>query len=318
MAGVSRSAVSRTFTDGASVSPATRAKVVKAAQTLGYHVNHLARGLSKEESRPICILVSTLKKPYHAQLLDTLTLELQKAGRIIILINVGDRPDNAADALEQALNYRAAASVVISGAPPADLVQRCVDAGQKVILVNRDENLPNVHHIRNDYEKAMEQAAALFEQANCKRVAIVSRKARTPSIIGRETCLAGSLSSRGIAVDIWRGASTTYETGQLAARDLFLGAERPDGIFCANDLLAFGVIDAARDDFQLRAPDDYCILGFDDVEQAQWSAYDLTSYAQPYAEIAEVITAIVGGKNEPHKTHQLLPTLAWRRTMNRR
>ncbi|MFZ5672652.1 MAG: LacI family DNA-binding transcriptional regulator, partial [Pseudomonadota bacterium] len=50
LAGVSRSAVSRTFTEGASVSEATRKKVLHAAETLGYHVNHLARSLINEKS----------------------------------------------------------------------------------------------------------------------------------------------------------------------------------------------------------------------------------------------------------------------------
>ena len=60
LAGVSRSAVSRTFTDGASVSEETRAKVLAAAEKLQYHVNFLARGLSKQESRPVCILVGVV------------------------------------------------------------------------------------------------------------------------------------------------------------------------------------------------------------------------------------------------------------------
>src|SRR5690606_25442301 len=58
-AGVSRSAVSRTFTDGASVSEATRAKVLEAAGALGYHVNHLARGL-RERSNIVCLVVADI------------------------------------------------------------------------------------------------------------------------------------------------------------------------------------------------------------------------------------------------------------------
>ena len=62
-AGVSRSAVSRTFTDGASVSPNTRRKVLAAAEALGYHVNHLARRLIREASNILSLVVTDVATP---------------------------------------------------------------------------------------------------------------------------------------------------------------------------------------------------------------------------------------------------------------
>src|SRR6188472_3780707 len=70
LAGVSRSAVSRTFTDGASVSEATRRKVRQAAEQLGYHVNHLARSLIQEQSGIVCLIVAEIATPYQARMLD--------------------------------------------------------------------------------------------------------------------------------------------------------------------------------------------------------------------------------------------------------
>lgn len=67
LAGVSRSAVSRTFTPGGSVSAETRRKVLAAAATLNYHVNHLARGLSKEACRPVCILGAQSQRPLSGE-----------------------------------------------------------------------------------------------------------------------------------------------------------------------------------------------------------------------------------------------------------
>lgn len=290
-AGVSRSAVSRTFTDGASVSAETRAKVVQAAEELHYHVNFLARGLSKQESRPVCILVSNLHKPYHAQLLDHLTTALQQAQRVSIIINVGDDPAAASAALEQTLNYRAAATVVLSGAPPALMVRRCVELGQRVILVNRADDLPDVQHITIDYETAMRNAVQMFLRAGCRKIALVSRAVRTPSLQAREDLFNRFLRAEGIEPQIWRGQSTTYHTGQQAMRELLVGLEPPEGVFCINDLMACGCIDSARHEFNLRLPQDLCVLGFDDIAQAAWVGYELTTFAQPYAEIAECVVA---------------------------
>ncbi len=315
-AGVSRSAVSRTFTDGASVSAETRAKVLQAAEELHYHVNFLARGLSKQESRPVCILVSNLHKPYHAQLLDHLTTALQIAQRISIIINVGDDPAAASAALEQTLNYRAAATIVLSGAPPALMVRRCVELGQRVILVNRADDLADVQHISIDYETAMRSAVQMFLRAGCHKIALVSRAVRTPSLLAREDLFTRFLRAEGIEPQIWRGQSTTYQTGQQAMRELLVGLERPDGVFCINDLMACGCIDTARLEFGLRLPEDLCILGFDDIAQADWAGYDLTTFAQPYTEIAQFVVASLS-PSETMTADRIILTARpiWRGTM---
>ncbi len=316
LAGVSRSAVSRTFTDGASVSPETRAKVLKAAEKLNYHVNQLARGLSKEESRPVCVLVSTLVKPYHARLLHEITTTLQRAKRVVIVINVGDDPDTAAQALEQAMQYRAAATIVLSGSPPANLVRSCVDAGQQVILVNRADDLPGVQHIQIEYENAMRHAATMFVRAGCKTIALVSRANRTPSLDARETYFISALREKGIEPMVWRGHSTSYEGGQLAARELLAGVTPPDGVFCINDLMACGFLDVARLEFGRHLPDELSVLGFDDITQAGWSSYRLTTFAQPYVEISEAIAGLLKQpRDEARDTIRLAARLEWRNTM---
>jgi len=316
LAGVSRSAVSRTFTNGASVSADTRAKVLRAAEELHYHVNFLARGLSKQESRPVCILVSNLHKPYHAQLLDHITTALQKAQRISIIINVGDDPAAASGALEQTLNYRASATIVLSGSPPAPMVRRCVEVGQSVILVNRADDLPDVRHISIDYETAMRNAVQMFMRAGCQKIALVSRAVRTPSLLAREEFFIAFLRAQNITPQLWRGASTSYEAGQQAMRELLVGLDPPDGVFCINDLMACGCIDTARHEFKRRLPEDLCILGFDDIAQAAWSGYDLTTFAQPYAEIAQAVVQSVAVQPSAHNAKIMLYARpVWRGTM---
>jgi DNA-binding LacI/PurR family transcriptional regulator len=316
LAGVSRSAVSRTFTDGASVSADTRAKVLRAAEELHYHVNFLARGLSKQESRPVCILVSNLHKPYHAQLLDHITTALQKAQRISIIINVGDDPAAASGALEQTLNYRASATIVLSGSPPAHMVRRCVEVGQSVILVNRADDLPDVRHISIDYETAMRNAVQMFMRAGCQKIALVSRAVRTPSLLAREELFSAFLRAQNITPQLWRGASTSYQAGQQAMRELLVGLDPPDGVFCINDLMACGCIDTARHEFKRRLPEDLCILGFDDIAQAAWAGYDLTTFAQPYAEIAQAVVQSLAVQPSAHNAKIILYARpVWRGTM---
>ena len=139
-AGVSRSAVSRTFTSGASVSPKTRQKVLDAAEALGYHVNHLARGLMRNESGIVCLIVSEIGTPYRSALLRALTQQLQNSGKVAMLINT-DRSDGSVDlALRQAIRYRADASIILSGLPDKSITDLCLKNGQRLVLINRDDD----------------------------------------------------------------------------------------------------------------------------------------------------------------------------------
>ncbi|WP_128255336.1 substrate-binding domain-containing protein [Falsirhodobacter deserti] len=289
LAGVSRSAVSRSFTDGASVSDATRAKVMAAAAQLNYHVNHLARGISKEESRPVCLLGADLSAPFQACLLEAITRRLQEAGRMAMVINAGSDPASAREALQSTLQYRASATIVLSGTPPADLVRLCIGAGQRVILINRDDALEDVHHIRIDYRTAMRDGARMMQRAGCRRVTVVNSASGTASLMQRERMFLEEMHLLGLEAQVWRGGSTSYATGQRAAREVLAGATRPDGVFCINDLIALGFLGSARQDFRLRVPQDLCLLGFDDIPQAGWQGHDLTTFAQPFDEIAAVI-----------------------------
>ncbi len=71
---------------------------------------------------------------------------------------------------------------------------------------------------------------------------------------------------------------------------LLSGSDRPDGAFCVTDLLACGFMDAARFEFGIDIPGDLCVIGFDDIDQAGWSSYALTTFRQPVEDMAGHIT----------------------------
>ncbi|BBV76876.1 LacI family transcriptional regulator [Raoultella planticola] len=287
LAGVSRSAVSRTFTPGSSVSAETRRKVLAAAEVLNYHVNHLARGLSKEASRPVCILGGNLASPYQSSLLEHLTRRLNKAGRAVMVINTDDGEASAKEALQQTLNYRSTATIVLSGKPPGSLIEICLQSGQQVILINRMGQYAGADTIDIDYSTTMKEAFDQLIAAGCQHLAVVSSSARSPSMIIRETRFMQAAADAKTDVSLIRPGSTSYQTGVLAARKLLSQPLRPDGVFCVTDLIACGFIDAARHEFGLRIPQDLCVIGFDDIEQASWLGYQLTTFSQPLAEMAQ-------------------------------
>jgi len=304
LAGVSRSAVSRTFTPGASVSEETRKRVISASEKLGYHVNHLARGLLRQSSGIVCLVAADTDAPYVSRLIRTLVRSLQQAGKVAMVLESTGSSENVDHALKQTLNYRADATVVLSGTPPQSLIRTCLDNGQRLILINRDDQLSGPHNISLDNRGAARAAFQTLLAAGCNRLALVNSEAGTPSLMARERAFVECADERGIAVTVTRNGRTSYEAGVLGARRLFSGGERPDGAFCVTDLLACGFMDAARYEFGLAIPDQLSVVGFDDIEQAGWASYRLTTFSPDVAAlVARVVelATMAGGTGESHR-----------------
>lgn len=316
LAGVSRSAVSRTFTDGASVSADTRARVLAAAEKLGYHVNHLARGLIHHRSGIVCLIVAELQTPFQSSFVEVLTHQLQAKGKVVMVLNTSGVAANVEAALRQTLNYRADATVVLSGAPPLSLIETCIDNGQRMILINRADARKGAHIVLIENEIAAAEACFMLRRAGCKRLAVVSSTAGTPSIVAREEAFVAAAREAGVEAVVSRAGPTGYAAGAESARQLLAGSKRPDGVFCATDLLALGFLDAARIEFKLSLPQDLCVVGFDDINAAGWLGYDLTTFRQPLPEIAAHIAAVLD-EDEPEELQirRFPAQVIWRKTV---
>lgn len=316
LAGVSRSAVSRTFTEGASVSEATRKRVLEAAETLGYHVNHLARSLINEKSGIVCLIGADISTPYQGRIVETMTRRLQAINRVAMIINTSGTSESVEAALRQTLNYRAEATIVLSGKPPASLIRTCVNSGQHVILINRDDPVSGPTSITLDNQSAAREAFHMLKRAGCRNFAVVSSEAGTPSLVSRETAFVKAAREAGFTASATRLGPTAYASGYDAGRVVLARHDRPDGVFCVTDLMACGFMDAARTEFMLAIPQDLCIVGFDDIDQAGWASYNLTTFRQPIDEIADHAVALLSAdESEARGPIAFQAPPVWRRSV---
>ena len=284
LAGVSRSAVSRAFTPGASISEVTRAKVMEAASALGYQVNDLARGLLANRSRFVGLIVTKPEVGFRAHLVAALSRALIRRGNIPFLFNTGSSDAEMRAAQTALFGYRAEATIILSGSPPASFVELARQNGQPLVMIGRAE--PDCDHVRVDNSGAAAKAASLFVRKGLTRLGLVGSGSGTPSIVERERAFIGEAKRLGATVAIARGPDSDYAGGQEAATALLGSRDRPEAIFCVNDLLAIGLIDAARGRYGLNVPSDLAVIGFDDIPEASWDAYRLTTFRQDPVEIA--------------------------------
>ena len=309
-AGVSRSAVSRAFTPGASVSREVRQRILKAADHLGYRVNRLAQSLNKSRSNLIGLVGTDLQQPFHAELLATLSGALLADGFQCMLLNAANATRDMGALIARVLEYRVSAIVVMTGTPPSRIVEECLDNGVPVILVNK--LLPNlaVDTVIADHAAGGRLAAERLLAAGSRSVAVVSSAARTASLVGRVDAFCARITEAGVSLRVWQqGAATDYATGREAA--LAVLTDKPtddeiDGVFCVTDLLALGFLDAARFERGRRVPEDLSVIGFDNIPQAAWDAYRLTTFQQPVADLtAAVMRAVRRRADAPSASHDL-------------
>ncbi|MDA8050552.1 MAG: LacI family DNA-binding transcriptional regulator [Rhodospirillales bacterium] len=297
-AGVSRSTVSRAFTPGKNVSPEARSRIITAASEMGYRVNRLAQGLIRSRSHLVGLVGANLGTPFHASQVAALSEALFSHGMQCLLLNA-DRPGrDVAPLIANLLEFRARAVVILSGTPPTAIVEECRRSGLRVILINKP--LPDVaaHTILCDDAGGARLAAERLLSAGCRRLALIGSASGTASIMRRIEAFRAYLTRRRIEPVIWCEGPTGYETGVAAARNL-LGRARIEGAFCVTDLIAMGFMDVARHERDRRVPEDLSVIGFDDIPQASWHAYRLTTIRQSVPQLVAAVMHAIARDDEP-------------------
>jgi DNA-binding LacI/PurR family transcriptional regulator len=278
LAGVSQSAVSRTFTPGASVSDDTRRKVIEAADSLGYRPNALARNVLGKPSNLIGVVMGEITNPFYPEVLELLLSELEARGFRVLLKRLGEA-DNADEAVEDVLRFRVRGAVVTSSVISAAMAERCGRSDVPVVLFNRRIDDPIVSSVCCDNVESARTVANYLLDCGHRHCAFVSGAEAAMTNRDRQKGFLDRLAERGIQNVPILGGENSHRVGHQAAMELLQAPTRPDAIFCASDILAFGVIDALRSS-QIRIPQEISVVGFDDVPMAGWPIFDLTTVHQ--------------------------------------
>jgi len=281
LAKVSQSAVSRTFTPGASVSESTRQKVEEAAKELGYRPNAIARSLITRRSRMVAVVMSYLDNQFYPVVLEKISQRMQRDGYHVLLF-IADTSEVDA-VLSDILQYQIDGLVLASTTLSSALALRCTDAGIPVVLFNRtSRESQSCSSVTSDnYEGGRLVARHLVETGH-ERIAFIAGMEDSSTNLERERGFLDSLAENGRRCYARAVGNYDFEQAKAATRTLFKGLApvRPDAVFVANDHMAIAVMDTLRMEMGLRVPLDVSVVGFDNVRQADWGAYQLTSVEQ--------------------------------------
>ncbi len=298
-AGVSRSAVSRTFTDGASVSEKMRRKVEKAARDLGYTPNALASSLTTGRTRLIGLVSNNFHNPIFLEVFDLFTRGLQERGLRPLLVNLTDETDPA-NSVKMLRQYSVDGVVVASSTLTPAFSQAFRDAGMPVVhSFGRHSSTPQVHVVGIDNVECGRMAARELVARGYKRVAFLGGPESATSTQDRFDGFMTEMAQHPkIQVTHSFAAAYSFDAGRDEMTRL-LRRKPAEAYFCGDDVLSIGALSAVQGT-GLAVPDDVGLIGLNDMQMSGWENISLTTIRQPIQQIINSsIELIVAMLDEP-------------------
>lgn len=308
-AGVSRAAVSFVLNNrrDASVSDATRQRILRAAADLGYRPHAGARALAAQRSGLLGLVTEIVTSPFAMDTVTGAQDQAWKDGKFILIAATEGKRELEEAAIEKLLEQRVEGIVYAVGShrevsvPPAaydvpTVLVHCFDADGRLPAVLPDEAGGGYRATRR-----------LLDAGN-RRIGLLNLVAGTAAAIGRHDGYARALADAGLAYDaeLVTHADSTADGGYLAAAAMLDRPERPTAFFCGTDRMAMGAYDAIKER-GLAIPGDVAVVGFDNQELiAAYLRPKLTTIALPFAQMGalgvEMLGALAGGQPIPTRT----------------
>ena len=293
-AGVSQSAVSRCFTPGASVAKATRSRIMRAVDELGYRPNAIARSLITQRSNMIAVIVANIgfNPEFTAQISRTFS-----ARGLRILLFTLDHEAEADDVVDQVWQYRVdgvLAAVRLAPRHVETFARRRIPA----VFLNRLDEDVSANTVCCDQAGGERMLVDRLIAGGSRTFGIIRGPLDSAVSVRRVENAVAQLRLHGIEDVRLADGEFDHASGRRSFTALVSDGRPPDAVLCANDMMALGAMDAARYDHGLSVPHDVSIVGFDGVAQARWPSYDLVTVRQPAREMVEAAAEMLMARVE--------------------
>ena len=292
-AGVATSTISRYLNGSLELPSPTRDRVQAAIAELNYRPNALARSLQAGRSHILGLIVPDLSNPFFTSVADAAAAAAYREAYSILLCATGNDPKRE----EHYVNLLAAGQLdglIYLGAHRRNSALATIKRKELPIIVV-DEEIEGVAGGRLfvDNRRGGYLATEHLLHLGHRNIAFIGGEADLLTTVERRRGYEDALLERGLALQrkqMFLGEYTT-EFGARAAREL-LAEVRPTGIFAASDVVAIGVLQAARQ-LGLIIPEDLSLVGFDDIPMAEMLAPPLTTIWQPAEDLGRTAVSML-------------------------
>ncbi|MFJ9542294.1 LacI family DNA-binding transcriptional regulator [Streptomyces sp. NPDC101225] len=272
--GVSRQTVSRALNDKGEIDASTKQRVLDAAHELGYRPSRFARGLVRQDTISVGLVIPDLLNPFFTEVAAAALEAARARGWHVVVYDTGDRVEEERGTLEVIASQVDA--VVGYLTLPEEEIDK-LTRGLPVVLIDREHRAERFSAIRIDGERGVRDAIRHLVDTGHRRIGMIDHATRSePSI--RHRWFDAAMSACGLDSGTVSRADQSIEGGEGALRALL--AEHPDvtAVFTFNDIIAIGALRAARG-LGRRVPEDLAVIGFDGLQLGTLVEPPLTTVA---------------------------------------
>ncbi|MDH2413101.1 LacI family DNA-binding transcriptional regulator [Nocardioides sp. CER19] len=313
-AGVSLGTVSNVLNRPDRVTAATRERVERAMADLGFVRNESARSLRAGRTRTLAYVMLDASNPFFTDVAQGIERAAEGAEMSLFLCNSDGRATREATHLEHLEQQRVQGILITPVEPDSSLLDAIARRGTPLVVVDRIRKGGEFCSVAVDDVLGGRLAVEHLIDRGHRRVAFVGGPLSIGQVTDRYEGARQAWAAAGLpeedltllAVDSLTAASGRSAGERLAG---IPSGRRPTAAFCANDLVAFGLLQQATS-VGLRVPDQLSIVGYDDIDFAAAAAVPLTSVRQPRQELGRAAAELVLDEagNPAHRHQQVMFT----------
>jgi LacI family transcriptional regulator len=325
--GLSAVTVSKVLRGHPDIGEGTRERVLARVKELDYQPNVLARSLVTGRSYLVGLIVPDLLHPFFAEVAQALSTEIRAKGYSLIVSSSEEDPDLERREIRQLMARRLDALVIASTGSSVEQFKLMDNRKEPFVLIDRDFAGISANFVGIDDQAAGRIATEHLMAMGCKRIAHIRGRENSTGI-GRFEGYRQALAAQGrdypdeYVVSRFSVDTRSLEQGADAMKRLLRLNPRPDGVFCYNDPLAMGAIDAIIE-AGLRVPEDIAVIGCGNLHYDSFLRVPLSSIDQHSGEIgkraADILLGLIESKETPRARSCILePALVVRASSQRK
>ena len=306
-AGVSLGTVSNVLNRPEIVAEETRRRVRLVIEEIGFVPNGSARQLRAGRSQHIGLVVLDVANPFFTEVARGVEDLANQAGYVVILCNSDDSVEKESHYLHVLEEQRTQGVLITPVQSDASYLQRFRQRGIAVVLLDRPSRIKDLCSVAVDDVRGGELAAAHLLEQGHERIGFVHGPLIIRQCADRRRGMLHAMKAAGLdpdraLVDITTPAQNARE-GEESVEKLLRAKIKPTAVFCANDLLALGLMRGLIKR-GISIPGDMALVGYDDVEFASVLATPLTSVRQPKYELGRTAAELLLDEANNPSSHQ--------------
>lgn len=304
------------------VAPETLARVQATIKELGFVPNGFARHLRSGQSRTLGLIVPDVANPFFTEVARGVEDAASKRDYAVFLCN-SDESATKEDRYVNVLIQQQVRGVLITPADmKSDRLETMRERGIAVTLLDREIKGRKQCSVSVDDVHGGQLAIEYLSGLGHTNIAWVCGPESIPQVADRGSGVAKAAKASGTYIETIRVPLMNATKGEEAAKKILDLKEMPTAVFCANDLLALGVMRALQAN-KVRIPDQMSVLGYDNIEFAPSAAVPLSSISQPAYQMGVTAADLLlneceDGENHEHQQIRFQPQLVERASTGKR